>query len=223
MSSPTPHTLKRAREARWNTALRLVTHLGAWLPLLLLAWDWWNWQLVDPIREATLRTGKPAITLLMLSLLITPLDILFGWKRLLPLRRTLGLYAFMYTLIHFSLFVGLDYQFNLTLIREALFEKRYALAGLAAFLLLIPLAATSNQWSMRQLKKRWKQLHRLAYVAGVLAVVHYVWLVKQDYFEPILYTLGLTLMLVVRLKPVRQRLIRWRQQRQRTRVIARQA
>ncbi len=217
------HAQKRARQARWDAALGVVVHVGAWLPLLLLAWDWWNWQLVDPIREATLRTGKPAITLLMLSLLITPLDIVLGWKRLLPLRRTLGLYAFMYVCVHFLLFVGLDYQFDPALIGDALFEKRYALAGLAAFLLLIPLALTSNQWSMRQLKKRWKQLHRLVYLAGVLAVVHYIWLVKQDYLEPILYTLALALMLLVRLKPVRQRLIRWRQQRQQARVITRQA
>lgn len=211
MTKTMTHAQKRARDRRIELALQIITQVAALLPLALLFWDWWNWRLVDPIREATLRTGKPAIILLMLTLAITPLDILFGLKRLLPLRRTLGLYAFGYVTLHFILFVGVDYRLSWPLIRDGLLEKRFALAGLAAFLLLIPLAATSNKWAMRKLRKNWKRLHQLVYAIGVLALVHYFWLVKTGaYAQPILFTAILAVLLLVRVKPIRQRIVRWR-------------
>ena len=224
MTKTLTHAEKRARDRRIELLLRIATHIGALLPLALLFWDWWNWRLVDPIREATLRTGKPAIILLMLSLAITPLDIIFGLKRLLPLRRTVGLYAFFYVCLHFILFVGVDYRLNPTLIRDGLLEKRFALAGLAAFILLIPLAATSNQWAMRKLRKNWKRLHQIVYAIGVLAVVHYFWLVKTGaYAQPILFTAILAVLLLVRVKPIRQRIVRYRQSLTRRRSAAKMA
>ncbi len=224
MTKTLTHAEKRARDRRIELLLRIATHIGALLPLVLLFWDWWNWRLVDPIREATLRTGKPAIILLMLSLAITPLDIIFGLKRLLPLRRTVGLYAFFYVCLHFILFVGVDYRLNPTLIRDGLLEKRFALAGLAAFILLIPLAATSNQWAMRKLRKNWKRLHQIVYAIGVLAVVHYFWLVKTGaYAQPILFTAILAVLLLVRVKPIRQRIVRYRQSLTRRRSAAKMA
>ncbi|MGB3903798.1 MAG: ferric reductase-like transmembrane domain-containing protein, partial [Anaerolineae bacterium] len=123
--------------------LSIVTHIGALIPLALLMWDYWTFQLsADPIREVTLRTGKPALTLLVLSLACTPLNILLGWKKLIPLRKTLGLYAFLYASLHALTFVWLDYGLDPVLIVEAVFQKRFALAGFAAFLFLVPLALT---------------------------------------------------------------------------------
>jgi methionine sulfoxide reductase heme-binding subunit len=191
--------------------LQIVTHIGALLPLALLLWDfWWGYLSADPIREAILRTGKPALVLLILSLACTPLNTLFGWKQLLPLRKPLGLYAFMYVCLHLSIFVAIDYGFNWELLREDLFEKRYALAGFAAFLLLVPLAATSTRWAMRKLGKNWKRLHRLVYLAGILAVVHYLWLVKADYAQPLLFAGILAALLLLRLKPIRQKVSNWK-------------
>lgn len=185
--------------------LKAITHIGALLPLVLLLWDfWWGYLSADPIREAILRTGKPALILLLLSLACTPLNTLFGWRQLLPLRKPLGLYAFFYVCLHLSIFIFLDYGLNWTLLREDLFEKRFALAGLASFLILLPLAATSSRWAMRKLGKNWKRLHRFVYLAAILAVVHYLWLVKADYAQPILFAVILALLLLLRLKPIRQ-------------------
>ena len=191
--------------------LRLLTHVGALLPLAVIGWDIWQGQLsADPIRDLTLRTGKSAIILLFLSLACTPANILLGWKQVLPLRKPLGLYAFLYVCIHLSIFVWVDYGLRWGLIREAIFEKRYALAGFAAFVLLVPLAATSTKWAMRKLGKNWKKLHRLVYLVGILAVIHFIWLVKQAYTEPIIFAAILTVLLLVRITPVKQRIMRWR-------------
>lgn len=206
------------KKSTW-TPLQIMTHIGAWIPLLWLVWDFWQGQtalLINPFQEATFRTGEAAIILLMLSLACTPLNILFGLRQVLPLRKPLGNYAFMYVAIHFTVFIvdnGLvSNQIDWYAIYEATFEKRYALVGFAAFMILLPLAITSNQWSMRTLKKNWKRLHQLVYAAGVLAVIHYVWLVKSDIREPLVYAALLTVMLVVRIPPVRKWVISTRRQ-----------
>ena len=199
---------RRRAGARWLTPL---VHIGSLLPLALIIYGFFSGGLgVDPIREMTLRTGKTALVLLLLSLACTPLNTFFGWKALLPLRKPLGLYAFLYVSIHLLIFLWLDYLLDPALIRDALFEKRYALAGFSAFLLLVPLAATSTRWAMRTLGRNWKRLHRLVYVAALLAVVHYIWLVKSAYTQPALFALLLALLLLARLPWVRRRASGWR-------------
>lgn len=191
--------------------LTIVTHVGALLPLALLVWAFYQDQLgADPIREMTLRTGKTAIILLTLSLSCTPLNIWFGWKQLLPLRRPLGLYAFLYVSIHLLIFVWLDYGLSWTLIQEAIFEKWYALVGFSAFLLLLPLAVTSTKWAMRKLGKKWKSLHKWVYLAGFLAVLHYFLLVKNSYAQPILFGAILALLLLTRVTAVKRQIGSWR-------------
>jgi sulfoxide reductase heme-binding subunit YedZ len=173
--------------------------------LALLAWDYWGGQLsVNPIQDITLRTGKAALVLLVLSLACTPINSVFGYRPVLRVRRALGLYAFMYVGLHLLIFVGLDYGFDLFLIREAIFEKRYALVGFAAFLILLPLALTSTKGWMRRLGRLWKRLHRFVYVAALLAVVHFVWLVKSDIREPLLYGAVVVVLLLLRLSPIRR-------------------
>src|SRR5262245_14108774 len=162
--------------------LRVAIHIGAWIPLAVLIWDFMHNQLtVNPIQEATYRTGKTALILLLLALACTPLNTLLGLKQVLPLRRPLGLYAFMYVCIHLVIFAIIDYGLDVDLIKEAIVEKRYVLVGFTAFLLLVPLAITSTKGWMRRLGKRWKKLHRLVYLVASLAVIHFVWLVKADY------------------------------------------
>ena len=193
--------LRRRLEGRW---LQILTHLAALLPLARLGWDYGqNLFLVDPVREITTRTGKTALILLLLSLACTPIGTLLGLQEVRRVRRTLGIYAFIYASLHALTFVGLDYGFDLALIRDAIFDQRYVLAGSAAFALLLPLAITSTRGWQKRLGKHWKRLHRLAYPAGVLAVVHFVWLVK-DIREPLRYAALLALLLVVRIPAVRR-------------------
>jgi sulfoxide reductase heme-binding subunit YedZ len=184
--------------------LQILTHLGALTPLAVLTWDYAQNQLsVDPIREITLRTGKAALVLLVLSLAITPVHILFGTRPVLKLRRPLGLYAFLYASLHGLTFVGLDYGFNLGLILQEVLQKRFVQAGILAFLLLLPLAITSTRGWMRRLGKNWKRLHRLVYLAALAVVVHFVWLAKGDIREPLIYAAAVVVLLLVRLPPVR--------------------
>jgi sulfoxide reductase heme-binding subunit YedZ len=203
--------MNRLNKKTQQRLLKLLTHVGALIPLALLIWDYNLEQFgADPIREVTLRTGKAAITLLVLSLAITPFNIWFGWKQLHPLRKLLGLYAFLYVGLHLTVFFWLDYGLNLELISEALFEKRYALVGSAAFLILLPLAATSTRWAMRKMGRNWTRLHRWVYLAGILAVLHYVLLVKNAYTLPFLYAVVLALLLLTRVKPIKQAILRFR-------------
>ncbi len=198
----------------FNKPLRIAVHIACWIPLAWLLWDAYTDNLTfNPIQEITFRTGKTALILLVLSLSITPLNTVFGLRQLVPLRRPLGLYAFMYAALHFSIFVWLDYGFDVQLIGEAIVEKRYVLVGFAAFLLLLPLAITSTKGWMRRLGKRWKQLHRLVYVAAALVIFHYVWLVKADIREPLAYGAAIALLFVLRAPPVRRAITRFRQRR----------
>jgi sulfoxide reductase heme-binding subunit YedZ len=180
------------------------------MPLILLVVDAALGQLgTEPVRAAILRTGKAALVQLVLSLACTPLNTLFGFKAALKVRRALGLYAFIYAAIHFALFVGVDYGFNWTLLKDALLSKRYTLVGMGAGTILLVLAATSFKFWQKRLGKRWKQLHRLVYLAALLAGVHFVWLVKQGVAEPYYWLAGISVLLLLRL-PVVKGLIRRR-------------
>jgi len=170
------------------------------LPLASLLFDWYMGDLTaNPIRAATLRTGKSALVLLVLLLASTPLNTFLGLSWVLPLRKWLGIYASFYAGIHFAIFAGLDYGFDLVLLRDAIFEKRYAVAGFASGIILLALAITSTQGWKKRLGNRWKQLHRLVYLAALLAVVHYVWLAKSDLGEPLVYGVIVVLLLVLRI------------------------
>lgn len=187
--------------------LQWAVHIGAWIPLILMGVDYFQDNLtINPIQELTSRTGKTALVLLALTLAATPANTVFGLRSALKVRRALGLYTFMYVSIHFLIFIGLDYGFNLKLLKEAIFEKRYALVGFAAGLIMLPLALTSTRGWMARLGKNWKRLHRFVYLAGVLAVVHYVWLVKSDIRDPLAYGLAVLLLLIARLRIVRKSL-----------------
>ena len=188
-------------KARW---LQIVVHVGALLPL---AWTIWQYLqrsfLVDPIQEITTRTGKTALILLVLSLACTPLNTLLGFKQVLRVRRALGLYAFLYASLHFATFVGLDYGFDLDLLAQAIFDQRYVLVGFASGLILLALAIISTRGWQKRLGSTWKRLQRLVYLAAVLAIVHFAWLVK-DIREPLRYGLVVAVLLVLRMPPVRK-------------------
>lgn len=184
--------------------LRILTHVGALLPLARLAWYYWQGKfIIDPIQETTTYTGRTALILLILSLACTPINILFGLRQIMRVRRALGLYAFMYIVLHFLTFVGWDYGFDLALLGPAIFEQRFVLAGFAAFLLLLPLAITSTQSWRKRLGKNWKRLQRLVYLVNALAILHFLWSVK-DPREPLRYGVVVALLLAVRILAVKK-------------------
>ena len=167
-----------------NLALRAATdHLGA-----------------DPVEDITHTTGNWALRLLLASLAVTPLRRLLGVPALAPLRRSVGLLAFLYATLHALTYVGLDQGFHWQLLVEDVLERRYVTAGFAAWLCLLPLAATSTRRSMRRLGgARWTNLHRLIHVAAPLACIHYFWLVKTDLLPPFVYSAILAVLWLARL------------------------
>jgi sulfoxide reductase heme-binding subunit YedZ len=191
--------------------LRIAVHPLALLPLALLIFDGATGRLsVNPIQDLTLRTGYAALVLLMLCLACTPAAVVAGWKWAGALRKPLGLYSFLYVCLHLLVFAAVDYGLNLGLIWDAALEKRYVVAGFAAFLLLLPLALTSTRRAQRSLGRWWRRLHWLIYPAAILAVLHYLWLSKLPY-QPLAFGAALLALLVFRLPPVR-RLLRGRRE-----------
>jgi sulfoxide reductase heme-binding subunit YedZ len=181
----------------------ILVHIGCLLPIPWLLFDAWQGNLTaDPIRATILRTGKIALALLVLSLACTPLNTIFGFKPALRVRRALGDYSFLYVCLHFAIFVGLDYGFNF---QYVIFElsRTYALVGLIAGLLLIPLAITSFPPWLKRLGKNWKRLHNLVYGINFLAALHYILVVKQGVTEPYLWMILIIFLLVLRIPPVR--------------------
>jgi sulfoxide reductase heme-binding subunit YedZ len=159
--------------------------------------------LIDPVREITTITGQGALILLVLSLACTPISTLTGWRHVIRVRRALGVYAFVYASLHFLTFVGLDYGFDLELLQQAIFDQWFVLLGLASGLLLLALAATSTRGWQKRLGRTWKRLHRLVYLAGILAVTHFFWLDK-DLGDPLPYAIILAALLILRIPPIRR-------------------
>ncbi len=209
-ATPTERRPRLSREGR-RRLLRLAYHAVGLFPLAWLIFDFWFGLLgAEPIRAMILRTGKAAIIMLTLSLACTPAGYLFRWKEATLVRRPLGLYAFMYVCFHFLIFIWLDYALIVPLIVEEIVARRYALVGFAAFLLLIPLAVTSTKGWQKRLGKRWKLLHKLVYLIAVLAVTHYIWLVKNAYTQPLLFAGAMGLLLLLRVPAVKQAILRAR-------------
>jgi methionine sulfoxide reductase heme-binding subunit len=193
------------------TPLQIAMHLYAWSTIARLLVEFATGTLsVNPVQELEQRTGRHAITLLVLSLACTPLNTLFGWRELLKRRRALGLYAFMYATIHVIIFVDLDYGLAWSLILRTVFDKPYILLGMTSFLLLIPIALTSfDIWKVR-LGKNWKRLHQVVYYIAPLVILHYamskkgnILTLQGDVVRPFIYGLVLLLLLTFRIKPIR--------------------
>ena len=196
------------------TPLQIAVHLYAWSALVHILFDFLTGNISpNPIQELEQRTGRHAITLLVLSLACTPLNTLFGWSELLKRRRALGLYAFMYATIHVLIFINLDYGLAWSLITQTILEKPYIVVGATGFLLMIPLAWTSFDIWKKRLGKGWKRLHQLIYLIAPLLVLHYAWGKKGDFFalsgdiiRPLIYGLVVLILLVMRIPVVRRTL-----------------
>jgi len=167
-------------------------------PLLRIVWRVFAGLEVNPVEALLHSSGLWALIFLLVSLAISPLRALPGLGKLILLRRMLGLYAFFYAAAHVGLYVALDQGLVWAAIWRDFWRRPFITVGLAAFVLLIPLAITSSDGWMRRLKRNWQRLHWLVYPAAVLAVLHFWWLVKRDIREPAAYALALAVLLIWR-------------------------
>ena len=174
--------------------------VGALLPLCILVMRAARGDLgANPVGEALNQLGLLALIFVVGALACTPLKTLFGWTWPLRIRRMLGVFGFFYAAVHVSTYTGLDQGFDWAAIYADVTKRKFIFVGFATFVLLLPLAATSTNAAVKRLGfVRWKQLHRLAYVAPVLAVIHFVWRVKKDVCEPVTYAVILAGLLLFR-------------------------
>jgi sulfoxide reductase heme-binding subunit YedZ len=152
----------------------------------------------NPLEYITDQTGTWALAFLVISLCVTPLRRFTGWNPIIRLRRMLGLFAFFYACLHMLTWVVLLNYFDVQAMVEDVVERPFITVGMATFLILLALAVTSNQFSIRRLKRRWQSLHRLVYLAAIGGVVHFWWLVKSDTTEPYRWALAVAVLLGLR-------------------------
>lgn len=183
------------RFAKW------LVLVNAAVPGILLAWDAGHHQLgANPVNFAILTTGLLALIFLLLTLLVTPLRKISGWNWIIFSRRTFGLYAFFYASLHFLIFFSLDRGFSLSSTLSEMVKRNYLLVGIVGLLVMVPLAVTSTNAMIKRLGgKRWRALHRLAYVAAIAGVVHYYMQTKKDVRQPLAFAAVLLILLGYRL------------------------
>lgn len=180
------------------------------LPAGRLLWAAWTDDLgADPVEFVQRWTGTWTFNLLLITLCISPLRAITQQHWLLRLRRMLGLFTFFYAVLHFLSFIGFDHAYEISDIARDIFKRPFVTVGFAAFLLLIPLATTSSQWAIRKLGgRKWQELHRNIYLVGILACVHYFWLVKASaLLWPLTYSIALGLLLAWRIRERRRKAI----------------
>ena len=154
----------------------------------------------EPVKEITSFTGEWTLIFICLTLSMSPLKKITNLILFINLRRMLGLFIFFYATLHLLTYVGIDYRFNFSPIIDDVLKKKYIFIGFSAWLLLIPLTITSSQKMIRLLKDKWKRIHKLIYVIAVFGSLHYIWLSKTIFFKPMIYSLIIFLLLLLRFK-----------------------
>ena len=191
---------RAANPRRQILLLKTAIWVTGLAPILWLVVGFFQRELgVNPVEKIIHVQGRWTLVLLLATMAVTPIRRLTGWNRIIQVRRLLGLFAFAHACIHFLAYAGMDQLFALSYIFEDVRDRRYITAGFAALFLMIPLAVTSTKGWIRRLGRRWQRLHRLAYVAAGLGVLHYFWKVKGDTFWPLVAALTLAALLAVRL------------------------
>ena len=181
------------------TWVKPLIFAAALAPAAALVYGFYTSDLTaNPLDYITDQTGSWALAFLVISLCVTPLRRLTGWNPIIRLRRMLGLFAFFYAFLHMLTWVVLLNFFDVQAMVEDVVERPFITVGMATFLILLALAVTSNQFSIRRLKRRWQSLHRLVYLAAIGAVVHFWWLVKSDTTEPYRWAVAVAVLLAMR-------------------------
>jgi sulfoxide reductase heme-binding subunit YedZ len=188
---------------RW--VIKPIVWMGCLVPAGILAVRARQGNLTaNPLELLTNWTGSTTLVLVMVTLAVTPVRRLTGWNAVIKLRRLIGLFAFFYACIHFSIYIGLDIYFDWPRIAEDILQRPYITVGFTAFVLMIPLAVTSTKGWIRRLGKRWTKVHRLIYATAAFGVLHYYWKVKADTREPLIFAAILIVLMLLRTNAVRQ-------------------
>ena len=178
---------------------RLIFILSLW-PILSIGIDIFQNNLgANPVEFIERHFGKWTLIFLCLTLSMTPLRRVTYINQWILYRRMLGLFTFFYASVHLLCYIGLDYQFAWIDIKNDIIKHRYVLVGFLGWLLLLPLAVTSSDMMIKRLKANWKRLHRLIYLIAILGVLHFIWLVKKDITEPLIYAVIVFVLFVLRL------------------------
>ena len=178
---------------------RFIFILSLW-PILSIGINTFQNNLgANPVEFIERHFGKWTLIFLCLTLSMTPLRKITHINQWILYRRMLGLFTFFYASIHLLCYIGLDYQFAWVDIKNDISKHRYVLVGFLGWLLLLPLAITSSDNMIRKLKSNWKRLHRLIYLIAILGVLHFVWLVKKDVTEPLIYAAIILVLFLLRL------------------------
>ena len=181
--------------------VKAVVFVNALVPLGLLFWDLYHKRVgPNPLQFATTTTGMLTLIFLSLTVAITPLRKIFGFNALVKLRRMLGLFAFFYGTLHLLTYIAFDRQFDFISVGPDVVRRPFILAGMVAFLLMVPLAITSTNKMVKRLGgKRWAKLHRLVYLSVIAGVVHFWILVKSDTSLPLTFAFIVLFLLGYRL------------------------
>ena len=154
----------------------------------------------EPIKKIMHHFGEWTLIFICLTLAMSPLKRFTHFSFWTKFRRMLGLYVFFYATLHLLVYVGLDYRFDWDPILNDVLKKKYIFIGFSAWLLLIPLTATSSQKMIKLLKHNWKKIHKLIYVIAVFGSLHYIWLSKTIFFKPLIYSLIILVLLALRIR-----------------------
>ena len=169
-------------------------------PFLLITYKiFFNKLGPEPVKEITHFTGEWTLIFICLTLSMSPLKRFTSFIFWIKIRRMLGLFVFFYATLHLLTYVVIDYRLDWNQITDDVIKKKYVFVGFAAWLLLIPLAATSSQKMIKILKKNWKKLHKLVYVIAIFGSLHYIWLSKTIFFKPMVYFVIITVLLILRI------------------------
>ena len=171
------------------------------VPFLILLYQFFFGKLgPEPVKHITHVTGEWTLRFIILTLLMSPLVKITKSTFWIKYRRMLGLFTFFYATLHLFTYVGIDYRFNFDPIIDDVIKKKYIFIGFAAWLLLVPLAITSSQRMIRILKQNWKKLHKLVYLIAIFGALHFIWLSKTIFFEPLIYSIIIVVLLGLRIK-----------------------
>ena len=160
----------------------------------------------NPVETLTHETGEWALRFLLITLAVTPLRRLLNINWLIKFRRMLGLFVFFYATLHFLTYIWLDQYFDIQEILIDIPKRPFITVGFVSFLLLVPLALTSTNAMQKRLKKKWLTLHKLVYIIPILVILHFLWSLKADYSQPLLYTLIFLILMIFRAVYDRQKL-----------------
>ena len=184
-----------------NKFLKSGIFILSLIPFLVIIFKIYFNQLgPEPVKEITHHTGEWTLIFICLTLSMSPLKRFTNLAVWVKFRRMLGLFVFFYATIHLLTYIGLDYRFDWQPILNDVLKKKFIFIGFSAWLLLIPLAATSSQKMINLLKHNWKKLHKIVYIIAIFGALHYIWLSKTIFFKPLIYTIIISILLLARIR-----------------------